>query len=97
MTRKTTVLPQFNENAYVEMNKADLDDLKIKDGDKVKVSTRRGTIEINVRQTRKVNKGYVFIPFHFAEAAANMLTNDVIDPVAKIPELKVCACKVEVL
>ena len=95
MSRKTKTLPAFNKEAYVEMNKEDIKDLGVSDGDKVKVSTKRGAIEITARETNRVNKGYVFIPFHFVEAAANMLTNDKVDPVAKIPELKICACKVE--
>jgi len=95
MTRKTQVLPQFNEGPYVEISKGDLLDLGIESGDEVKVSTRRGSIVTKTLETSKVLKGNIFIPFHFAEAAANMLTNDVIDPIAKIPELKVCACRVE--
>lgn len=95
MTRKTTVLPQFNSGPYVEMNKEDLLKLNVQDGDDVKVSTRRGTIITTALETSRVIKGNVFIPFHFAEAAANMLTNDVIDPIAKIPELKVCSCRIE--
>jgi predicted molibdopterin-dependent oxidoreductase YjgC len=64
---------------------------------KVKVSSRRGEIELIVRVTDRIKPGVVFIPFHFAEAAANALTNSAFDPIAKIPEYKVCAVKVEVL
>jgi len=71
--------------------------LGIKDGEKVKVSSRRGSIEIKAVASERVFPGLVFIPFHFREAAANILTNDALDPIAKIPELKVCACKVEKL
>lgn len=95
MTRKTKVLPQYIEGPYIEMNIEDMNEMEISDGEKVKVSSRRGSIETFVLQSEKVVKGNVFIPFHFAEAAANMLTNDVLDPIAKIPELKVCACKIE--
>ncbi len=96
MTRKTKSLPKYVKDAYVEMSSADIKELGIKNGDKVRISSRRGTIEIKVVDTgTKLRKGDIFIPFHFAEAAANKLTNDVIDPVAKIPELKVCACKIE--
>lgn len=91
MTRKTKALPQYQEGPYVEMNPEDLKKLGVKDGDKVKVSSRRGEIEIPVLETKKVVCGSVFIPFHFAEAAANILTIDAIDPIAKIPEYKVCA------
>ena len=96
MTRKTKSLPKYVKDAYVEMSSADIKELGIKDGDMVRVSSRRGTIETKAVDTGiKLRKGDVFIPFHFAEAAANKLTNDVLDPVAKIPELKVCACKIE--
>ena len=96
MTRKTKSLPKYVKDAYVEMSSADIKDLGIKDGDMVRVTSRRGTIETKVADTGiKLRKGDIFIPFHFAEAAANKLTNDVLDPIAKIPELKVCACKIE--
>ena len=69
--------------------------MKIKDNDWVKVSSRRGQIETKVKITERVDKGMVFMPFHFAEAAANLLTNDALDPVAKIPEYKLSAVKIE--
>ena len=97
MTRKTKVLPQYSRGPYVEINRKDLDALKIKDGDRVRVGSRRGSIELEARETFRVAEGNVFIPFHFAEAAANVLTNDALDPVAKIPELKVCSCRIEPL
>jgi len=95
MTRKTKVLPEYVPDAYVEMCTEDIEKLGVKHGEKVRVSSRRGSIEIAVRETEKVMPGNIFIPFHFAEAPANMLTNDAVDPVAKIPELKVCAVKIE--
>jgi predicted molibdopterin-dependent oxidoreductase YjgC len=61
----------------------------------VRVSSRRGEIELVARVTDRITPGVVFIPFHFAEAAANALTHGAFDPVAKIPEYKVCAVKVE--
>jgi formate dehydrogenase major subunit len=61
----------------------------------IKVTTRRGTITTKAFVTKRIPKGTVFIPFHFAEAAANVLTNNALDPIAKIPEYKVCACKLE--
>ncbi len=63
----------------------------------MKVSSRRGEIEIPIRITEKVKEGSVFIPFHFREAPANVLTNPAVDPIAKIPEYKVCAVKIEKL
>jgi len=62
---------------------------------KVRVISRRGEIETRAWITRRVPPGILFIPFHFAEAAANMLTNPAVDPVAKIPEYKVAAVRVE--
>jgi predicted molibdopterin-dependent oxidoreductase YjgC len=59
------------------------------------VSSRRGSIRIKARVTEKVKPRVVFIPFHFYEAAANKLTIDALDPTCKIPEYKVCACKIE--
>ena len=95
MTRRSTSLNAYVKDAYVEMSSKDLKRLKIKDGEKVKVSSRRGTINIAAKESNKVRKGNIFIPFHFAEAAANKLTLDKLDPVSKIPELKVCAVKIE--
>ena len=95
MTRKTEVLPQYCPGPYVEMSQEDCNRMEICDGEMVRVSSRRGTIETMVKITDKVVPNNIFIPFHFAEAAANMLTIDEIDPTAKIPELKVCAVKIE--
>jgi len=61
----------------------------------VRVSTRRGVVELVARQDDAVPDGVVFIPFAFAEAAANLLTNPALDPFGKIPEFKFCAAKVE--
>jgi formate dehydrogenase major subunit len=61
------------------------------------VLSRRGQIELDVRITQRIKPGIVFIPFHFAEAAANVLTHAAIDPIAKIPEYKVCAVKMETI
>ena len=64
-------------------------------GDKIKVSTRRGAINIRVRQDRAIPEGVIFIPFCYNEAAANLLTNPALDPYGKIPEFKYCAAKIE--
>jgi len=61
----------------------------------VSVRTRRGEITTRVKATERVAPGSVFVPFHFVEAAANRLTNDALDPKAKIPEYKVAACQIE--
>jgi len=67
----------------------------MKPGDKIKVSTRRGTINIRVREDRAIPEGVIFIPFCYNEAAANLLTNPALDPYGKIPEFKYCAAKIE--
>ena len=97
MTRVSPSLHQEVPEGYVEISPADAKTMAIKDGERVKVSSRRGEIQIKARISGKVNRGVVFIPFHFAETAANVLTNSAYDPVAKIPEYKVCAVKVEKL
>jgi formate dehydrogenase alpha subunit len=94
MTRRSTGPVFVMPEAYVEINPADAEALKVAAGEKVNVASRRGSITINALVTEKVPAGTVFIPFHFAEAAANMLTNNAIDPVAKIPEFKVCAVRI---
>ncbi|MGE5263065.1 MAG: formate dehydrogenase subunit alpha [Acidobacteriota bacterium] len=79
----------------VEINPADALRISCREGEPVRVSSRRGSIVLRARVTDKASYGIVFIPFHFAEAAANMLTIDALDPQAKIPEYKVCAVKIE--
>ncbi|HEX7503202.1 MAG TPA: molybdopterin-dependent oxidoreductase, partial [Acidobacteriota bacterium] len=95
MTRRTVALPLYVPGPYMEMNAADMKKLGIADREQVKVSSRRGSIVTEARESDRVDTGSVFITFHFAEAAANLLTNDVFDPVAKIPEYKVAACRIE--
>jgi formate dehydrogenase major subunit/formate dehydrogenase alpha subunit len=94
MTRKTSAIDMVS-SPYVEINPEDARMLSVTDGQKVKVSSRRGSIEIAVRVSQRPLKGVVFIPFHFKEAAANALTNTALDPICKIPELKVCAVRIE--
>ena len=97
MTRRSYVLDQVQPTPTVQMNTIDIAKFKIEPGDKVKVSTRRGEIEIAVRADNAVSPGTIFIPFAYVEAAANELTNPQLDPVGKIPEFKLCAAKVEPL
>jgi formate dehydrogenase alpha subunit len=97
MTRVSPTLQHELPEGYVEISPADAQAMQIKNGERVKVSSRRGEIQIKAKISRKVNRGVVFIPFHFAETAANVLTNPAYDPTAKIPEFKVCAVKVEKL
>ena len=95
MTRRTQALPQYVEGPYMEMHPDDMKKLGIEDGEIVRVISRRGEIKIKAIASGRVYSGSVFIPFHFAEAAANMLTNDALDPISKIPELKVAAVRIE--
>jgi formate dehydrogenase alpha subunit len=97
MTRRSKKLDNEVKEAYVEINMKDAEKIGLNGHKRVRVSSRRGQIELNVRKTDDIKRGTIFIPFHFAEAAANVLTNSAIDPVAKIPEYKVCAVKIEVV
>ena len=95
MTRRSVTLNQTVPEGYMEINPKTAKRYNILDGTPVKVSSRRGSIITKAQITEKVADGTVFIPFHFAEAAANVLTNPALDPIAKIPELKVCAVSIE--
>jgi formate dehydrogenase alpha subunit len=94
MTRRVDALNEYVSGAYAEINPEDVRRLGLGDGGPVRIETRRGVIETRVKATDIVATGSVFVPFHFAESAANRLTNDSLDPVALIPELKVAACRV---
>jgi predicted molibdopterin-dependent oxidoreductase YjgC len=91
MTRRSKGLVSRTPEAFVEINPADAKALGISAGDKVNISSRRGKITVNANVTDSVDKGVVFVPFHYHEAAVNRLTIAAIDPVANIPEYKVCA------
>jgi formate dehydrogenase alpha subunit len=95
MTRRSYKLDQEVPTAYVEMNPEDAKRIGVNGDRRVRVRSRRGEIQVNVRITEGIQPGLVFIPFHFAEAAANTLTNAALDPVAKIPEYKVCAVQIK--
>ncbi len=95
MTRRAPGLNQLAPECRVELNPADARELGVDTGDQLRISSRRGRIQAQAWVTDRVGPKVVFIPFHFAEAAANRLTQNVLDPVAKIPELKVCAVRVE--
>jgi formate dehydrogenase major subunit len=95
MTRRATNLDSLEPEAIAGMNPKDLQRLGISPGEMIRVSTRRGDIILKARGDREVAVGMVFIPFCFAEASANMLTNPQLDPMGKIPEFKFCAAKVE--
>jgi len=94
LTRKIPAINQVSPTGYVEIHLQDAEKYGIKDGDSVEVSTPRGKVITKASVGTKVAKGWLFMPFHFAEGPANMLTNDALDPIAKIPEFKVCAAKI---
>jgi formate dehydrogenase alpha subunit len=95
MTRRSpTLTDQINE-AFVEINEADAERLGVHYNDLVRVTSRRGEITLRARVISGIKEGVVFIPFHFSEAPANVLTNNAVDAESKIPEFKVCAVKVE--
>ena len=95
MTRRAKILDSLEPEAVACLNWRDLEKMKIEPGNNVNVSTRRGKISLKARQDQDVPEGMVFIPFCFAEAAANLLTNPKLDPIGKIPEYKFCAARVE--
>ncbi len=95
MTRNSKQLAFEVSEGFLEIHPSDADMLDLQEGNWIKVASRRGEIETRVMITERVEKGVVFMPFHFEEANVNKLTNPALDPIAKIPELKVCAVKLE--
>ena len=95
MTRRSGSLDHEVPTGWIEINTEDAADLGIADGEMIKAMTRRGEVVVGARVTPDIMKGVMFMPFHFVECAANMLTNNALDPVCKIPEFKACAVKVE--
>ena len=95
MTRRSFALDTISPKAEVYLNAEDAADLGLADGELARVSSRRGTIVLETRVSHREGRGNCFIPFHFREAAANLLTIDEIDPVGKIPEFKFCAVRIE--
>jgi formate dehydrogenase major subunit/formate dehydrogenase alpha subunit len=94
MTRRTQLLEREEPEAFVEIHPKDAKDLGIRTGEPVFVFSRRGEVQAKARVTDVVPPGVLFMPFHFEEGSANVLTNNVLDPLAKIPEFKVCAANV---
>jgi len=91
MTRRSRALDTIEPEAFVEVHPLDAKVLGLSEGDWVKVKSRRGEITLKVRVHDRTIQGSVFIPMHFREAAANVLTNPAIDPIGKIPGFKFCA------
>jgi anaerobic selenocysteine-containing dehydrogenase len=96
MTRKGG-LEILRDKELVEINPYDAQALGLKDGEIVRVISRRGEVESHIKVTDVSPKGVISMTFHFAESPTNMLTSDAIDPIAKIPETKVCAVRIEKL
>jgi formate dehydrogenase major subunit len=95
MTRRASVLDDLEPEAVAYVSSADLRRLGLKAGDPIRVATRRGAIELKARVDGAIPTGLIFIPFAYAEAAANVLTNPQLDPFGKIPEFKFCAARLE--
>jgi formate dehydrogenase alpha subunit len=95
MTRNSPSLHAQMPEGFVEINPQDAEAMGVQENEEVRLSTRRGEITTKVMITDRVKPGVAFVPFHFIEASANVLTNPVFDPLCKIPEYKVCSVKVE--
>jgi formate dehydrogenase alpha subunit len=95
MTRKSAAVNQVSPTGYVEIHPEDAEKLGIADGDQVEVSTIRGKVSTLAKVTNNIEKSWLFMPFHFSEGPANMLTIDALDPLAKIPEYKACAAAIK--
>jgi formate dehydrogenase major subunit len=95
MTRRSEILDSIEPEAVAFMSPKDMRRINVWPGDFIKLETRRGAIEVKIRSDRDVPENMVFMPFCYAEAAANLLTNPALDPFGKIPEFKFCAVRVE--
>jgi formate dehydrogenase alpha subunit len=95
MTRRSEDLEVEEPTGWIEINPDDAKALGIQNKELVKAVTRRGEVQVPARVTENIMKGVMFMPFHYKECAANTLTNNALDPIAKIPEYKACAVRVE--
>src|SRR6266542_3282600 len=95
MTRRASTLDALEPGAVANLSRRVVEQLGIAPGHCIRVTTRRGSVELYARQDDAIPDGVVFIPFAYVEAAANLLTNPALDPFGKIPEFKFCAAKVE--
>jgi len=93
MTRRTEGLNERAPESFAEISAEDAKKFGIEDESIINVASRRGEIKVRAKISKMVDSGTIFIPFHYAEAAANKLTNAALDPVSNIPEYKVCAIK----
>lgn len=97
MTRKSAAIDQKSPTGYIEIHPEDAAKSGIANGEQIEVVTVRGKVTTIARVTANIEVGCIFMTFHFAEGPANMLTNDALDPIAKIPEFKVCAANIRKL
>jgi formate dehydrogenase major subunit len=95
MSMKTAGLNEIAPECFVEISPEDARLFGMPDGALASIASRRGSIQARLKVSPRAVKGTVFLPFHYAQAAANRLTNAALDPVAGIPEFKVCAVKLE--
>jgi formate dehydrogenase major subunit len=95
MTRRAGVLDALEPGPTASLHPADLAALGVLAGGRLRVVSRRGSVALTARADEGMQRGVVFIPFAYVEAAANLLTNAALDPVGKIPEFKYCAVRVE--
>ena len=95
MTRRSFALNSIEPSAFAAVHPTDLAAIQVATGETITVSSRRGSIQLAARADESIEPGCIFIPFHFREAAANVLTTDALDPFGKIPEFKFCAVKIE--
>ena len=94
MTRRISRLNSEISTGFAVLNAEDAEKLKISDNDIVRLTTRRGSLKVKAKVSKDILKGVVFIPFHFSECPANILTNPASDPTG-MPEFKVCAVRIE--
>jgi formate dehydrogenase major subunit len=94
MTRRSEVLDALEPEAVAFMAPRTMGRMGLRPGEFVRLETRRGAVEVKLRSDRDVPDTMVFMPFCYAEAAANLLTNPALDPMGKIPEYKFCAVRV---
>jgi formate dehydrogenase major subunit len=94
MTRRAPVLDALEPEPFCAMARADMERLKLAPGDRLRLSTRRGAIELMAREDPAIAPGTVFVPFCYVEAAANLLTRPELDPFGKIPEFKYSAARI---
>ena len=95
MSRRASGLDAREPTAIVEIHPEDARKLRVREGELVRLTSRRNSMVSAARVSERVARGQVFVPFHFREAAANLLTNPVLDPYAKMAELKICAVRIE--